>query len=201
MASGFLELRHASTERAIFVVVPERRFLAIDGLGDPVAADFRIATAALRSVAEIVGRRLHREGIPTPTGQRLVECAWWPKDTLEPDALPAAFADRSTWHWRQLIELPAGAAERIALAAIDEARRAADRDVALVRFMAYTEGAAAQLLHVGPRSLEPASVHKLYGDILAAGLHPDGRLHALTLADPDAAPRGVGRSIFRQPVA
>ena len=51
--SSPMELRHASTERPLFVIVPERRFLAIDGIGRPGAEDFRQAKAALRAVSDI----------------------------------------------------------------------------------------------------------------------------------------------------
>ena len=50
--SSPMELRHASTERPLFVIVPERRFLAIDGIGRPGAEDFRQAKAALRAVSD-----------------------------------------------------------------------------------------------------------------------------------------------------
>jgi len=200
-ASSFLELRHASTDHAIFVVVPERSFLAIDGVGEPSASDFHLATSALRTAVDILGRRLRQARLATATRAGVVECAWSPPRPLPPAELPAAFEDRSKWHWCQLIELPAQATEAHALAAIDEARRGAGRDVALVRRLAFTEGSAAQLLHVGPRSSEAVTVRKLFQAIAEAGLQPDGRLHTLTLADPDVAPHGLGRSIVRQPVA
>ena len=194
-------MRHASTAHAIFVVVPERRFLAVDGLGEPGADDFRVATAALRIVADIVLRRLRQTGNATATRIGVVECLWWPPMPLSPSDLPLAFADRSAWHWRQLIELPVLATEAGALAAIDEARRSAGRDVALVRRLDLTEGSAAQVLHVGPTSAEPIAVRKLFDGIAEANLRPDGRLHTLMLTDPAASPDGIGRSIMRQPVA
>ncbi len=200
-ASSFLELRHASTDHAIFVVVPERTFFAIDGAGNPGASDFRLAASALRTAVQILMRRLKQDGIPTPTRPGVVESAWWPSHPLSPEDVPDAFADRSTWRWRQLIELPSGATEAKALEAIDIGRRGAGRDLALVRRMVFTEGSAAQLLHVGVRQDEPASVRRLYAEIAAAGLRPEGLLHVLQLADPDAAPRGLGRAILRQPVA
>jgi len=200
-ASSFLELRHASTDHAIFVVVPERTFFAIDGIGEPGASDFRLATSALRTAIDILLRRLRQAGIDTSTRAGVVECAWWPPRPLPPAELPAAFGDRSRWHWRQMIELPARATEARALAAIEEARRGAGRDLALVRRLSLTEGRAAQLLHVGPQSAEPVTVHKLFQAIGEAGLQPDGRLHTLSLSDPDVAVHGRRRMILRQPVA
>jgi hypothetical protein len=200
-ASSFLELRHASTDHPIFVVVPERRFYAIDGVGEPAAADFRLATSALQIVVEILLRRLRQAGIVTPTHSRVAECAWWPPNPLSPAELLVAFGDRSTWHWRQLLELPSRATESDAVEAIDEARRDAGRGVALVRRLDLTEGSAAQMLHIGPRGTEPLTVRRLFEAIADAGLQPAGPLYTLTFADPEVAAHGLGRSIIRQPVA
>jgi hypothetical protein len=200
-ASNFLELRHASTAHAIFVVAPERRFLAVDGIGEPNAADFRFATSALHAVADIVLRRLRRAGIATATRVGVAECLWWPPQPLSPAELPAAFADRTSWHWRQLIELPGPATETDAVAAIDEARRGADRDTALVRRLDLAEGSAAQMLHVGPVSTEPVTLRLLFEGIVESDLRPAGRLHTLLLTDGHVSSQGIGRSILRQPVA
>ena len=200
-ASSFLELRHASTDHAIFVVVPERTFFAIDGVGEPGASDYRLATSALRTAIDLLLHRLRQAGIETATRPGVIECGWQPPQPMPPADLPEAFRDRTAWHWRQMIELPARATAAQAQAAIDEAQRGAGRDRALVRRITFTEGRAAQWLHVGPRSAEPDTVHRLFQAILQAGLHPDGRLHTLLLADADTAPNGLGRSILRQPVS
>ena len=200
-ASNFLELRHASTTHAIFVLVPERRFFAIDGIGEPDAADFRLALSALQTATDLLVRRLRHDGVAMSTRAAVVECTWRPPELLPPSELPVAFEDRSNWHWRQMIELPVSASEAQALAAIDQARASAGRDVALVRPLVYTEGPAAQLLHIGPRSGEPVTLRKLLDAIAEAGLQPGGPLHTLMLTDPGVAQRGQGRSILRQPVA
>jgi hypothetical protein len=199
--SSFLELRHASTDHAIFVVVPERTFFAIDGVGEPGASDYRLATTALRTAIDLLLHRLRQGGVDTATRGGVIECGWLPPEPMTPAELPAAFRDRSAWHWRQMIELPVRATEAHAQAAIDETRRGAGRETALVRQLTFTEGQAAQLLHVGPRSAEPETVARLFVAIGAAGLHPDGRLHTLLLTDADVAPNGLGRSIVRQPVS
>ncbi len=199
-ASNFLELRHASTDHAIFVVVPERTFFAIDGVGHPEGADFRLATSTLRAAIDLLVRQLRRANIRTATRTGVVECGWMPPQPLPPTELPAAFRDRSRWYWRQMIELPGQTPETHALAAIDETRRGAGRDRAIIRRITFTEGRAAQLLHVGPRTAEPDTVYRLLEAIDGSGLRPIGRLHTLVLAAADVAPNGMGRSILRQPV-
>jgi len=199
-ASNSLELRHASTENAIFVVVPERTFFAIDGVGEPTGADFWLATSELRAAIDVLLHRLRRAGMSTAARAGVVECRWLPPQSMPPAELPTAFRDRSRWRWRQMIELPARATEAQAGTAIEEARLGAGRNRALVHCLTFTEGRAAQLLHVGPRSAEPITVNRLFQAIQGAGLRPNGELHALQFADADVAPHGIGRSILRQPI-
>ena len=60
LPSDPFELRHAATDRATFVTVPERRMFAIDGLGDPRLAAFVLASDSLRAVEERVRGRVQR---------------------------------------------------------------------------------------------------------------------------------------------
>ncbi len=196
--SSFLELRHASTDHAIFVVVPERRFLAIDGVGEPLATDFKHATHVLRTIDELVRKRLRQRRVDE-TRPRVNECSWQPRDPLRWDQLAAAFQDRSTWRWQQLIELPDPATGADIRAAIDEARLATGRGVPPVRVERFAEGSAAQVLHVGGRDTERETVAKLLGALAESGLRPRGPLHVLVLADPDDVPIDRARSIIRQP--
>ncbi len=196
--SGFFDRRHAATDRAAIVVVPPRRLFAIDGVGTPSAAGFQIAAASLRAVAENLRRRLRARGVDEP--RAVIECAWWTHPELSFPELAEAFEDRSTWHWQQMIEIPARASDEEAASAIDEARRSAGRAAPLVHIVELTEGPAAQILHVGRAEEESAAVRKLWGLVQEAGLQPRGHLHELLLVEPRQARDGRGRSILRLPV-
>ncbi len=194
-----LELLHASTDHAIYVVVPERRFLAIGGMGGPTGSDFALAGAALHLASDLLGRRLRGGGVLVPVRVAALECLWAPPQPLPPDELPAAFADRSRWTWRQAIELPDAASGADIDAAIDEGRQRAGRDVALIRELVLVEGLSAQVLHMGPADEERDSVAKLYRGIDERGLLPDGWLHTVALSGGGSAARR--RVLIRQPVA
>jgi len=196
--SDRLDLRHAATDRALIVVVPRRRLFAIDGVGAPIAADFRLASTSLRAVAAALRARLGPRRPDDPTA--VLEVAWWVHPEIPPEATAEAFADRATWHWQQMIEIPNRATAADAEAAIETARRAAGREVPLVRVIELEEGQAAQILHVGGAAGEPESVRKLYRAIAEADLRPRGHLHQIVLADPAEVPEGRGRSILRLPV-
>ena len=197
-ASSTFELRHASSDHAVFVTVPRRRFLSITGLGAPAGVDFALAGAALDLASALVARRLRRRGLAVATRLPAHECLWAPCEPLMPDDVPTAFADRSQWTWRQLMELPSPAADVDVEAAIDEGRRRAGRDVALIRPIVFAEGPVAQWLHIGAAEDEASSVASLYEAISDADLYPDGWLHTVLLSGAVASRR---HSIIRQPVS
>jgi hypothetical protein len=196
--SDRLDLRHASTDHATIVVVPERRLLAIGGVGSFAGADFKLASDVLRVIATDIRRRLRREqSASSPVAD--LESAWW-TNAVEPADMSTAWAERSDWHWQQMIEIPSVVTDATVDAAIDEARRNAGRDTPLVRLVRMTEGRAAQMLHVGSRPTESDTLGKLYEAVVGAGLRPRGQVHQIVLADPDIVPTGRAASIFRLPI-
>jgi hypothetical protein len=199
LSSDRFELRHAATDRATIVVVPDRRMFAIDGLGDPRAGAFRLASETLRSADELIRERMRREhGVRAKPPD--LECAWWTHPEPPSQDLAASFADRSSWHWQQMIEIPAQAADEDTAAVVDEARTRTGRTAPPVRIIRFAEGRSAQILHVGGPATEHQSVRALYAAVEAAGLRPHGHLHEIRLADYERVPDGRARSILRLPI-
>jgi hypothetical protein len=199
-ASSLLERRHAATDRPTFVVIGERRFLAIDGLGDPRGAGFTLATSVLRRVARDLHDRLVRDR-SIQTRVAILECAWWMHPEPAPDETPDAFEDRSAWHWQQMIEIPQAAADEDAAAAIRDSFASATDPRPAVRIVRLTEGQVAQILHVGGSASEARSLRKLYDAISDAGLRPQGHIHELRLVDEASVPAERARAILRVPIA
>jgi hypothetical protein len=197
--SDLFERRHAATDRATIVVVPERRMLAIDGVGKPGVGAHRLAGETLRTAAEILRLRLAQSAGGGATSG-IIECAWWVHPEPGRDQMASAFADRSAWHWQQMIEVPDRATDEAVAAAIDETRRRAGRKAPLVRLIRVVEGRSAQILHTGGPSTEASAVAKLYDAIEAAGLRPHGHLHELHLVEPGRVPDSRVRTILRLPV-
>jgi hypothetical protein len=192
------ELRHASTHRPLFVVVPERRLLAINGAGPRGAGDFRLATTLLWTVGDIVRSKLlrtrRRESV-----KPLLEVTWKVEPGLTVDEVIEALSSPSP-RWRQMIELPQAATESMVVEAIDEARRLGGRDYALVRSIHFTEGSAVQILHLGNDD-ELWSIRKLFEFVGESGFVVGGDLHELVVADATAVGRARARSILRVPIA
>jgi hypothetical protein len=199
LPSDRFELRHAATDRPTFVVVPERTMFAIDGLGDPRMAGFVLASDTLRATEEQVRARVQRA-----TGRKVepavLECAWWTHPEPPSQDLAVSFADRSTWHWQQMIEIPPEATDEDSQASIDETRATFGRPAPLVRVIRFAEGRSAQILHVGGPADEHRSVVALYDAVAREGLHPHGHLHEIRLADYERVPDGRARAILRLPI-
>jgi hypothetical protein len=194
-----LELLHAATDRATIVTVPERRMYALDGFGDPAGAGYGDAIETLHAIADLLRAKLHVERhIETRVGP--IECAWWTHPEPPRDEVPDRFADRATWHWQQMVEIPPQATDADAEAVLAQAREDGLQDAQLIRIIRFDEGLSAQILHAGPRASEPDSVRNLYDAVYAAGLRPRGHLHEILVSDPRRAPIERRHSILRLPV-
>lgn len=196
--SSPFELRHASTHRPVSVVVPERRLLVIHGAGPREAADFRLATALLRTVGATVRGMVLRHRHAEPV-RSVLEVTWPIDPGLTVDDIVDLLANR-TPRWCQMIELPHIATEAMAMEAIDEARRNGRRDVPLVRLTYLTEGPVVQILHLGTDD-ESSAIRKLYAFVAESGFWARGDLHELVVADRNVVGQARARSILRVPVA
>ncbi|MFE7762545.1 GyrI-like domain-containing protein [Streptomyces sp. NPDC057438] len=179
------------------VDIPELRYLAVDGHGDPNTADaYRHAVEALYAVAYTVKFTSKRE-----LGQDFVvgplEGLWWADDM---DDFLARRKDN--WRWSMLINVPDWITDRM----IEDARRTAlakkDRPaVQDVRPVTLREGASAQVLHIGSYDDETPVLTRLHRDYLPAnGLREAGLHHEIYLSDPRRTDPARLRTVLRQPV-
>lgn len=190
-----LDLWHASTDRATLVVVPPRQFLAVSGIGDPSSGDFVLGAGVLREISRELRSVIARRGVkPTST---VVETLWSPRDDAD---LPRAFAERTLWRWQQLLEIPAEVTPAETETAVDTVRSAAGRATPLVRDVAFAEGPAMQMLHVGGWRSQAATLGKLLDAMGADGFVPTTAVHVLRVGDEDIVEPKRARSIIRVPI-
>ena len=197
--SDWLETSHAATDHPIIVVVGERRLIAIDGVGGPRGADYRLASETLRTGLRTLRSRL-AHGRQVTWRPAVLETAWWTHPELPPGEVPAAFEDRSRWHWQQMVEVPDQASIEDVDAAIAETRGAAGRPEPLMRGIVLTEGRAAQMLHRGGSASAATTLTALFDLLAADGLRPHGHIHELRVADEMDVPADRARSILRVPI-
>ncbi|MFJ9691971.1 GyrI-like domain-containing protein [Kitasatospora sp. NPDC101183] len=178
------------------VEVPELRYLAVDGSGDPnTAPAYAAAVEALYAVAYTAKFAAKAVGADFVVGP--LEGLWW-SDSYE--AFTAR--EKGLWSWTMLIGLP----EWITEEAVEEAKRAAlakkgNPVIAEVRRLVLCEGLSAQVLHVGPYDEEGPVLEELHERYLEAnGLRPSGLHHEVYLGDPRRTAPEKLRTVLRQPV-
>ena len=193
-----LESYRAASGRFDIVVVPEMRYLMIDGHGDPnTSPAFAGAVAALYPVAyklKFASRReLGRDYVVPP-----LEALWWADDM----AAFTAARDKSRWDWTLLLLVPEWVEQAliadavVAAGAKDPPSRLGD-----VRVEALAEGRCVQTLHLGSFDDEGPVLDRMHRRFIAeSGLRLSGKHHEIYLSDfRRVAPEKL-RTILRQPV-
>ncbi len=177
------------------VDVPERPFLMIDGHGDPnTSPEYADAIQALYPIAYGL-----RAGIKTATGDAYtvmpLEGLWW-----VPDMADFNVEDKSTWSWTAMICLPDAVNEIMGQDVIEAVTEKKSLPSGTkVRIEAFTEGSAAQILHLGSYSNEDANIETLHRFIHNNGHSLSGKHHEIYLSDPRKTDAAKLRTIIRQP--
>jgi hypothetical protein len=182
------------------VDVPEMRFLAIDGAGDPnTAVAYKQAIEALYGVAYALKFLLKKEqGFDFAVMP--LEGLWWASDMRE-----FSVAHKEGWRWTMLIAQPEQVSTALFERARDQIQRKKDSPaLAKMRLEPFHEGPAAQILHVGPYATEGPTIAQLHAFIRERGYAFDGRRqkhHEIYLSDPRRTAPDKLKTILRQPFA
>jgi hypothetical protein len=192
------QMRHLyrARETPELVDVPPMPFLMTDGHGAPGAVGFREAIQALYGVSYTLKFRVRKE-VGVDFKVMPLEGLWW-----IPEARVWDFDDKSDWDWILMIVQPEVVTETIVREAIADV--VAKKDVPGIdrlRFETFAEGAAAQILHVGPWSAERPTLETLHTFVRDRELLPVGKHHEIYLSDPGRTTPERLRTILRQPVA
>jgi hypothetical protein len=198
MLATAVDLYKARPGRVEFVDVPEFGYAVVEGQGDPSGAAFAAAIRALFTVSYRAHFLAKRKFGDAPHVMPL-EALWWTAGG-GPLELSDRDIDRPEWRWQAMIMQPAPIDDAVVAAAIAAAGAKAGPALAELRFVRWTEGHCAQLLHVGPYSTEGRSVATLHAAIRAAGYRPCGRHHEIYLGDPRRSAPERLRTILRQPM-
>ncbi|WAL63819.1 GyrI-like domain-containing protein [Amycolatopsis cynarae] len=184
------------------VEVPELRYIAVDGRGDPnTSPAYANAVEALYGVAYALKfaskKTLGRDFVVGP-----LEGLWRADD-------PSVFLTRrkENWEWTMMISQPDWITEDMVRTAIDEATRknAAKKkeNAALgdVRLRTIVEGTCVQILHIGSYDDETPTLDRLHNRYLPDnGLTFNGDHHEIYLSDARRTAPAKLKTILRQPV-
>jgi len=179
------------------LMVPEHRFVMVDGSGPPGEETLGPRMRGLYSVAYGLRFALKRRGVPGRVGA--LEGLWWPADGSTD--LDEILAGRAGWKWILMIVLPPEATQEELEEQLAAGRAKLDPEIATsLRVETFEEGAVAQVLHVGPYSEERPTIERLHAGIVEAGYRPRGRHHEIYLGDPRRSAPERLRTILRQPI-
>ncbi|TXK19735.1 GyrI-like domain-containing protein [Homoserinibacter sp. GY 40078] len=182
----------------VIVDVPDMRYLAIDGHGDPnTSPAYAEALAALYPVAYKIKfaskRELGRDYAIPP-----LEGLWWSDDL----ASFTTSRDKSRWDWTMMLLVP----EWIDQHAVDEAiaqvgAKAPPARLADVRVRSLAEGRCVQTLHIGSFDDEGPVLERMHDEFIPEhGFRPSGTHHEIYFSDARRVPPEKFRTILRQPV-
>ena len=163
------QLKHlyAPTAKKVEIVeVPQMNFLMVDGEGDPnTSQSFREAIEALYSLSFTLKFMIKKGKTEIDYGVLPLEALWWSDDM---SAFSAGKKD--AWKWTLMImQSELITPEMVEEARAEVARKKKPAALPLVRFEAFNEGKAAQILHVGPFAEEGPTIEKVHSFIEESG--------------------------------
>jgi hypothetical protein len=187
-----------SVSKIEIVHVPLMHFLMVDGEGNPnTSKSFGDAIEALYPLSYTLKFMVKKGEMGVDYGVLPLEALWWADDM-------SAFSEgnKDAWKWTVMIMQP----EFITPAMVEEATREVQRkknpvSLSLVRFEAFEEGKAAQILHVGPFSEEGPTIEKVHSFIEDNGSRRTGKHHEIYLSDIRRSVPEKWKTIVRQPMA
>ena len=191
---------YRATTTPQLVQVPPLRFLCLDGHGDPnTSPAYAAAVQALYSVSYAAKFAVKKAGGPQFKVSAL-EGLWWAEDLST-----FLTGDKSEWDWTMMIRQPdAVSGDLLAHVADEVAAKKSMPTTRELRLISFEEGAAAQVLHVGPYATEASTIARLHEFIRERGFTFDGnrhKHHEIYLGDPRRSAPEKLRTIIRQPYA
>ncbi|MGW5237356.1 GyrI-like domain-containing protein [Monashia sp. NPDC004114] len=200
--SEHIDLLYRATTTPRLVRVPRLTFLCLDGHGDPnTSPAYAAAVQALYSVSYAAKFALKKAGGPDFKVSPL-EGLWWAEDMST-----FLTGDKSAWDWTMMIRQPdAVTADLVARLAQEAAAKKSIAAATQLRLVSFEEGAAAQVLHVGPYATEAPTIARLHEFIREQGFTFDGpghshKHHEIYIGDPRRSAPEKLRTIIRQPYA
>ena len=193
----FKHLYKPSVNDVSFVDVPDMDFLMIDGKGDPNCSPaFQAATEALFALSYALKFMIKKGHTQIDYGVLPLEGLWWGEDMAK-----FSVENKHDWLWTLMIMQP----DFITGDLFSEASQQCQKKKKLpalpqVRLEKFSEGKAAQILHVGPFSEEGPTIEKVHTFIKDNGKTIAGKHHEIYLSDIRKAAPEKWQTIIRQPV-
>ena len=194
------ELKHLyspSSKEVSIIDVPEMNFLMIDGSGDPnTAQEYQEAIEALYAMSYELKFMVKRGESGIDYGVMPLEGLWWTDDMSQ-----FSVDNKDIWKWTSMIMQPEYVVEELFNKAAGQvAKKKNPPALPRMRFETFSEGLAAQVMHLGPFSDEGPTVERLHSFIHENGYELTGRHHEIYLSDFRRAAPEKMKTVIRQPV-
>jgi len=187
----------ASAKQPQLVEVPAFKYLMIDGKGDPnTVPEFAEKIQALYGLAYTMKFMLKLGSPAVDFVVPPLSGLWCAEDIT-------AFREgrKEEWRWTLLILQPEAVTPELLEKA--KAKLAAKKPApftAQVQLNVLHEGAAVQILHIGPYSAEGPTIARLHDFMKENGYTFNGKHHEIYLGDPRRCEPEKLKTIIRQPV-
>ncbi len=189
-------LYNPGASKVVTVTVPELNFLKIDGEGDPnTSIAYKHAVEALFSLSYALKFSIKKGSLGIDYGVMPLEGLWWADDMEQFEHIP-----KDQWKWTAMIMQPDMVTDTLVQEIKEVVKKKKDLPALdKVRFESYTEGRAAQILHIGPFSEEGPTIQKVHEHIRELGFELNGKHHEIYLSDIRRAAPEKWKTIIRQP--
>jgi hypothetical protein len=189
-------LYNPSSKQVTVVDVPELDFLMIDGEGDPNTSEvYQDAIETLFAVSYTLKFAIKRGESGIDFAVMPLEGLWWVEDMTQ-----FSMENKDSWKWTAMIMQPAYVTQQL----VEEAVKQVEKKKGLsslsdMRFEAFHEGTAAQIMYFGSYSEEALTIDKIHGFIRDQGYRLRGKHHEIYLSDPRRTAPHKLKTIIRQP--
>ena len=194
------ELKHLykpSAKKVEIVDVRQMNFLMIDGKGDPnTSQEFQDAVEALYSLSYTLKFMIKKGGLKVDFGVMPLEGLWWTDDMSQ-----FSTENKDNWKWTLMIMQPEYVTAELFNEAVEQVKKKKNPPaLSKVRFEVFSEGKAAQIIHIGPFSEEGPTIKKVHSFIQENGCKLSGKHHEIYLSDIRKAAPEKWKTIIRQPM-
>ncbi len=194
------ELKHLyqPTASTVEVVdVQQMNFLMIDGEGDPNTSQaFQDAVGALYSLAYTLKFMVKKGAVGIDYGVMPLEGLWWVDDMTQ-----FSIEKKDDWKWTLMIMQPEAVTGELLAEAVEEVRKKKNPvSLSNIRFESFSEGKAAQIMHIGPFSEEGPTIEQVHTFIKENGYNRSGKHHEIYVSDMRKTAPEKLKTIIRQPM-
>jgi hypothetical protein len=194
------ELKHLykpSAQKVEIVDVPQMNFLMIDGEGDPnISQEFQDAVETLYSLSYTLKFMIKKGDLKVDFGVMPLEGLWWTDDMSQ-----FSTENKDIWKWTLMIMQPDYVTAELFNEALEQVKKKKNPPaLSKVRFGVFSEGKAAQIMHIGPFSEEGPTIKKVHNFIQENGCKLSGKHHEIYLSDIRKAAPEKWKTIIRQPM-